>query len=368
MMSLPSDPYSMPSTKPAATAEVTDNEPAETQVVKPLTKALATTLVDVARVAGVAPITVSRVMTDPDKVKATTLEKVRRAIEETGYVPNFMAGALSSNRSKLIAVILPTIVNSIYANYVQAVTTHMTKAGYQVLLGISNYDKDEEAHLIATILSRRPEGMILIGTQHSDTAMRQLRRAEIPIVETWDSIPDPIDILVGFSHRKVGEAIGAHLLAKGYRRFGLLWLDDVRGRQRREGLVSVLASHGVMDPATCTVAAPATLKLGREGMRQLLAQDPDIDVIVCSSDELALGVLAEAASRDLRIPRDLGLMGFGDLSAAEQTFPALSTVRINGSVIGTVAAEKLLSRLANTHDPRNNIVDTGFTIVERESC
>jgi LacI family gluconate utilization system Gnt-I transcriptional repressor len=162
----------------------------------------------VARVAGVAPITVSRVMTNPDKVKASTLQKVRRAIEETGYVPNFLAGALSSSRSKLIAVILPTIVNSIYAEYVQAVTTHMTKAGYQVLLGISNYDEDEEAHLIATILSRRPEGMILIGTQHSESAMRLLRRADIPIVETWDLIADPIDLLVGFSHRRVGVAIG----------------------------------------------------------------------------------------------------------------------------------------------------------------
>jgi LacI family gluconate utilization system Gnt-I transcriptional repressor len=157
------------------------------------------------------------------------------------------------------------------------------------------------------------------------------------------------------------------LLAKSYRRFGLLWLDDARGKQRREGLESALAAEGIENPATCTVAAPATLKLGREGLSRLLAQDADIDVIVCSSDELALGVMAEAATRGLRIPHDLALMGFGDMSAAEQTFPSLSTVRINGSRIGTVASEKLLARLRNTPDTHEKITDTGFTIIDRDS-
>lgn len=122
------------------------------------------TLIDVARVAGVAPITVSRVMNQPEQVKQKTLLKVRKAIEEIGYVPNLVAGALATSRSRLVAVFLPILTNPIFSDMFQVITDRLSSAGYQVLLGVSGYSAEAEQKQIQAILSRRPDGVILTGT------------------------------------------------------------------------------------------------------------------------------------------------------------------------------------------------------------
>ena len=193
------------------------------------------TLADVAMLAGVSPITVSRVVNRPELVTAETLEHVKKVIERTGYVPNLLAGGLASRRSRLVAAVVPSITNAIFVDSVQAFTDRLWEAGYQVLLGLSGYPATREEALLGAVLSRRPDAILLTGINHSLEVRQRLLAARIPIVEMWDMTPTPIDMLVGFSHEKVGEAVARHLLAKGHLRLGLVTADDERALARRRG-------------------------------------------------------------------------------------------------------------------------------------
>ncbi|WP_176046506.1 LacI family DNA-binding transcriptional regulator [Burkholderia sp. BCC1644] len=329
------------------------------------------TLIDVARVAGVAPMTVSRALNRPELVRSDTQKKVLDAVRATGYVPNLLAGGLASNRSRLVAILLPTIANSIFADTVQAIMDGLAASGYQTLLGLTAYSKAREEALVEAILGRRPDGIVLAGTNHTRATIKRLSKANIPVVEIWDLTDKPIDMMIGFSHEQVGTDVTRHLVGKGYKRFGIVSVDDPRGLRRCESVKLELARQGLAPPAFEVLPAPATLQAGREGLRRMLATAAP-DVVVCSSDTLAQGVLAEAASRGLDVPRDLAVMGFGDLSTAAHVHPSLSTVRIDGTTIGAKTAEALLARLAvdaQPGAPANKVrIDTGFTIVDRQSA
>lgn len=321
------------------------------------------TLADVARLAGVSPITVSRVINHPELVTPDTAAQVQAVIERTGYVPNLLAGGLASKRSRLVAAIVPSITNAIFVEAVQAFTDRLWEAGYQVLLGLSGYPSTREDALLAAVLSRRPDAIYLTGINHSPAARQRLVNARIPIVETWDMTPTPIDMLVGFSHEAVGRAVATHLLRRGHRAFGLVWADDARALARQRGFMSEIEAHGGARADVVTVPAPSTLTLGRQGLAALLARSAPTAVF-CSSDLLAHGALEEARARGIAVPGTLALMGFGDLEFAQHTFPALSTVRIDRAAIGRHAADLVLTRIAGT-PVDSPVIDVGFAIVDR---
>lgn len=329
----------------------------------------APTLIDVARVAGVSPITVSRALGRPEVVTDATRKRVLEAVRATGYVPNLAAGSLASSRSRLVAIFLPTIANSIFADTVQALTDHLAAVGYQTLLGLTGYRPEQEEALLEAVLGRRPDGIVLTGTEHTQASRERLARVGIPLVEAWDLCERPLDMLVGFSHEAVGQAVATYLLGKGYRRVSVVGIDDPRGLRRYRSLVAALEGRLEAPVSAQLLPAPATLAVGREGLARLLQVGAAGEVVVCSSDTLAQGVMAEAASRGLRVPEDLAVMGFGDLSSAAHTHPPLSTVRVDGARIGRAIAEALLARIAEPASGRQPLrLDVGFELIERSSA
>ncbi|WPO98314.1 LacI family DNA-binding transcriptional regulator [Pseudomonas sp. HR96] len=331
-------------------------------------KAANLTLIDVAKVAGVSPITVSRALHRPEVVSEKAREKVMAAVRQTGYVSNMLAGGLASNKSRLVAIFLPTIANSIFADTVQALMDRLTEAGYQTLLGLTGYSAEQEEKLLEAVLGRRPDGIVLTGTLHTESSRLRLAQSGIPVVEAWDLSEDPVDMLVGFSHEGVGQATAQHLLAKGYRRFAVVTIGDPRGLRRCHSLIAELQRQGHDAVPMQVLTPPATLEVGRAGLRQLLEQGASPDVVVCSSDTIAQGVLAEAASRGLQVPGQLAVMGFGDLSSAAQVYPALSTVRVDGHKIGQQVASALLECFKDPLRSAGPVrIDTGFTLIDRQS-
>lgn len=328
------------------------------------------TLGDVARLAGVSPITASRALNTPDQVAKDTLERVREAVSRTGYVPNRLAGGLASARSRLVAAVVPTITGPVFMEMVESLTAALAEAGYQLMLGQSGYTQSREDALLDAIIGRRPDGIVLTGIMHSPEGRRRLLASGIPVVETWDLTPTPIDMLVGFSHVDAGAAVAQHLHAKGRRRVALLSGDDERAQRRNRGFIDEALRLGLARSAdeipVRHVPAPTTLGSGRAGLAALLAEAPELDAVFCSSDLLALGVLTEAAARGLAVPGRLAVMGFGDLAFAGDTHPALSTVRIDGTGIGRRAAGFIVDR-AEGRAVGEKVVDLGFRIVERAS-
>ncbi|QWT39302.1 LacI family DNA-binding transcriptional regulator [Dickeya dadantii] len=326
----------------------------------------APTLDDVARAAGLSSMTVSRALNTPALVRAKTIEKVQEAVRATGYIPNALAGGLASRRSKLIAVVVPQINNNMFVDTIQALSDELAQRGYHMLLCVAGYTQQAEEELVATLLSRRPDGVVLTGIHHSPALKKIILNAAVPVVEIWDLTPTPLDMLVGFSHEKVGLTLAEYIRRKGYQRPVLIWTADPRAARRKTGLCEALSGYGIPQPACIDAPLPATLAFGRHGLSQLLEQNQP-DVVVCSSDTLAQGAIMEAESRGLRVPQDLAVMGFGDLDFAASNRPALTTVGIDRREMGRRAATLLADSIAG--DTRSGaIVDIGFQLIERESA
>lgn len=335
---------------------------------KPYPTNKAITLKDVAKVAGLSPITISRALNSPELVKADTLAKVNKAIEATGYIPNLLAGSLASNRSKLIAAATPQINNTMFVDILQALSGQLSERGYHMLICMTGYSLQAEESFITTILSRRPDGIVLTGIEHTQALRKKLLSANIPILETWDYTPTPLDMLVGFSHEKIGQCIAQYLLNKGYKKFAFVWADDNRAQQRKKAMFETLqaADIDIHTIPTYHTVTPASFSEGRKGLATLLAQPHAFDVVVCSSDILAQGVISEATARGLSIPKQVAIMGFGDLSFAQYNTPAISTVAIDRLNLGKIAANMLVDSIEGKTIPQK-IIDIGFKLEERET-
>jgi LacI family gluconate utilization system Gnt-I transcriptional repressor len=331
-----------------------------------------TTLRDVAALAGVAPITASRALNTPNAVSEQILKRVKLAVEQTGYVPNMLAGGLASRKSRLVAAVIPTISGNVFLEMVQSLTSSLAAYGYQLMLGQSGYEDSREDELLETIIGRRPDGVVLTGIMRSAQGRQRLLTSGIPVVETWDLTPNPIDMLVGFSHEKVGEAVARYLHARGKRRVATLSANDQRAKRRMKAFSDTAVALGmVLDGETevpgWLVSAPTNVGMGRAGLRELLARYPDIDALFCSSDMVALGVLTEAQAQGIAVPGRLAVVGLGDLSFSRDLQPALTTVRIDGARIGATAAKFIVDR-SEEREVRDGIIDIGFSIVERDSA
>ncbi len=324
------------------------------------------TLHDVARLAGVAPITASRAVNDPDRVSADVRQRVSEAIARTGYVPNLLAGGLASTRSRLVAAVVPTISGPVFLETVQSLTEALAERGYQLMLGQAGYAGSREDALLEAIIGRRPDGIVLTGIMHSPEGRKRLLASAIPVVETWDLTPTPIDMLVGFSHLEVGRSVAQFLHDRGRRRFAVVAGDDERAKRRCAAFRNAALALNLPDVQAVVVPAPTTLKSGRSALTELLAADAHIDAVFCSSDLLALGVLTEARVRGVSVPDDLAVVGFGDLEFAGDLAPALTTVHIKGAAIGRQAAQFIVDR-AEGRTVTNRVVDIGFSIIQRQS-
>ncbi len=312
-------------------------------------------------------MTVSRALNTPERVSPEVLARVTAAVRRSGYVPNRLAGGLASARSRLVAAVVPTLSGLVFAPSVSSLTAALADAGYQLMLGQSGYADSREDALLEAIIGRRPDGVVLTGILHSAEGRRRLLAANIPVVETWDLTPTPIDMLVGFSHERIGQAVAAFLHARGRRRLAVVAGDDDRARRRLAAFSETARGLGLADVEPVTVPAPTTLRSGRDALGQLLTRPGGVDAVFCSSDLLALGVLTEARARGLAVPSQLAVVGFGDNEFAADLEPALTTVRIDGAAIGRQAARFVIDR-AEGRTVAERIVDLGFSIVERASA
>ena len=326
----------------------------------------AVTLHDVAKLAGVAPITASRAVNNPGQVSEEVRKKVGDAIARTGYVPNRLAGGLASTRSRLVAAVVPTISGPVFLETVQSLTQALAEHGYQLMLGQAGYTGNREDALLEAIIGRRPDGIVLTGIMHSAVGRKRLLASGIPVVETWDLTPTPIDMLVGFSHLEVGRAVAQFLHDKGRRKLAVVAGDDERAKRRFAAFQSAALALGLPAVRAVVVPAPTTLKSGRAALAELLRADRGIDAVFCSSDLLALGVLTEARVQGVAVPGRLAVVGFGDLEFAEDLDPSLTTVHIKGGAIGRQAAQFIVDR-AEGRAVEHRVVDIGFSIIERKS-
>ncbi len=325
------------------------------------------TLQDVAREAGVSPITAWRALNQPHVVAEPTVARVREAVEALGYVPNAVARGLVSSRSHTVAALVPSVSNWMFADAIQGMSDALHAAGYELLLGCSNYDQDAEEHALRAMIGRQPDGIVITGRGHSPGTRRLLERAGLPVVEIWDHGSSSLDMSVGFSNRAIGAEVARFLVGKGHRRIGFVGVAGrSRGRQRLAGFREALGALGV-DGEVPTAEVEDSLGGGVTGLAAMLDASPAPRAVFFNGDLLASGALLECQRRRVSVPGELALVGLGDLDLAAHLSPGLTTVRVPRYAVGAQAARMLLGRLDDDLTPRPRRVDLGFEIVERET-
>jgi LacI family gluconate utilization system Gnt-I transcriptional repressor len=327
----------------------------------------ATTTIDhVADAAGVSTATISRFFNAPEMLSVATADRVRAAVKRIGYVPNMMGSGLASSRSRLVAAVIPAISQSIFSSTIQALTDALAEVGYTVLLGLTGAQDEHVQRQVLSIIGRRPDGIILTGSLLDAAARQQLKATKISIIETWDLPAAPIDLVVGLSHEAVGAAVARRALSQNRRRAFVISAAGVRALARRYSFSRTMLENGAPEPTAATLSGTTTFGQGRRTIAAHLDGGGRPEIVVCSSDWSAHGVLDELQRRGIRVPDDIAVIGFGDLEFAADLNPSLTTIKIDGGIIGRQAAKFLMQR-ARGENIEKRIVDIGFSLIVRNS-
>lgn len=327
------------------------------------------TLRDVAAAAGVTAITVSRFLRTPGQVAPATAEAIRGALSATGYVPNKQAGVLASGRGSIVAALVPNLAHSIFAETLQGLAGPLEAAGLELLVAASGYSMAREEAQIRTLLGWAPRALVITGRHHTPGALKLLREAHAggcTVVEMWDHHPRTRDgfAQVGFNHRAAGEALAAHLLARGHRR--LAWVDsavagDTRARERGDGFCAAVQAAGAQ---VIRLAAPEgePITAGREVIAPLWARADRPTACAFANDHLGCGALLGAQAAGIAVPGQLALTGFGDFELAAHLAPGLTTLAPPRREIGERTAALLLEQLDHAGAARRVKLDCPLVV------
>jgi LacI family gluconate utilization system Gnt-I transcriptional repressor len=309
------------------------------------------------------------VLRKPELVADATRQRVQSVIDRLGYVPDLVASNLATSKTRMVAAIIPSLAVSIFADTMHALSAILVQNGYQLLIGDSDYLPAREEELVQAMLGRRPDGIVLTGTQHTKKTRAMLERAGVPVVETWNLTANPIDLCVGFSNHAAGFDVGRYVFKRGYRRVAFIGRlrNDPRSADRLRGFQEALSGVGMKADRVVEVDDLAGPDSGAASIETLLERYPDADAVFFGSDRLAIGGLLACVRRGIKVPDQLAVVGFGDFEISSLTVPSLTTVAVSARHIGATAGELLLARLAG-RAVSDTIVDLGYRVIERESA
>jgi LacI family gluconate utilization system Gnt-I transcriptional repressor len=311
---------------------------------------------------------VSRALRSPASVSPTLRERVERAVREIGYVPNSAAQALASARTNVIGVIIPSISNVVFTDVLSGIYDKVEDSRFQVQLGVTNYSTLQEEALLRLFLGQRPAAMVVSGLGQSREGRELLKSLNCPVVQIMELGPNPVDMLVGFSHRNACEAATRNLIARNYRRIGFLAAQmDPRTRLRLEGYTRAMREEGLYDERlVVTTTKTSNTTLGGELLSELLARVPDADALQANNDDIAIGAMFECQRRRMRIPEDFGISGFNDLEIMQLAHPSITSVKTHRYEMGQVAMGMAMDAVAGNR-PEQKVVDLGFELMLRQS-
>lgn len=304
----------------------------------------ASTLADVARLAGVSTATVSRVLNAPALVRQPTRERVEAAVAALGYTPHFGGRALASNRTNTFGAIIPTMENAIFARGIQAMEEELSERGVTLLVATSHYDVEAEARKVRALLARGVDAVALIGHSRPPATLELLAAREVPHLLLWATSEAAGAPFVGFDNRAAARRMAELVLDYGHRRIamlsGLTAAND-RAASRVAGVRDALGARGVALAAEDLCEIPYDLDAAAAAAAALLRRAPRPSVVVCGNDVLAAGALIGAKSLGLRVPADVSVVGFDDIDLAVAVDPPLTTIRVPHRRMGRAAAKML---------------------------
>ena len=320
------------------------------------------TIAAVARAAGVSVASVSRVLNGLPATEEM-VERVQRAVQELGYVPDSRARSLKVGRTFQLTLAVADVGNPVYVTMMRAVEEVVSAAGYRLVVTATGPDVVDEVALVRGMARGYADGLVISPLRVDEDLIKSIRECEVPVVVAGN-VPAKagVDTIRANSPKGILLAV-EHLTAKGRRRIAFVNgpADTVPGTARAKGFADAmkefkLTSAGEIEAADFTFAA------GREAGKKLFTKRGP-DAVICANDLLAVGVMHELAAYGLDVPNDVAVVGMDDSELAEQCFPPLTSVNLGSAERGRRAAELLLARIEDsTRTPRRIVVQPSLSV------
>lgn len=326
------------------------------QSTEPGPKHRATSLADVALLAGVTPATVSRALRKPEMISETTRMRVLDAVERLGYVTNGAARALVSHRTMTIGALVPRFGSSSFPTMIQALEATLAQSGYTLLLSAPERKRLHEIENLRILLGRGVDAVALLGTEHPPELFTMLASRHIPFVMMW-APPNTHPASVGFSEHAAAESAIKHLKELGHRYIGFIsgrTDNNDRARRRSLGVTSAIAKYGMTLCEDAHIETEYGFREGAEAAREIVRRASAATAIVCGNDYLAAGALSALASAGVAVPGQMSVIGFNDNDFSPYLQPPLTTVKLPIYEIGEQAGHYLLAQLSG-ETPKNPV-------------
>lgn len=311
------------------------------------------TLEEVAALAGVSKMTASRALRGASDVAHDTRERVRQAAQKLSYVGNRLALSLSSQRTNLVAAVVPSMSNTVFPEVLSGISAGLEGTGMQAVFGISDYDEAKEREIIRDMLSWQPSAIVVTGLDQPDDTIHMLKSARIPVIQLMDLDGTPVDFNVGLSHGDAGRDMAVALLAAGRRRIAYIGSalgKDLRAVKRKTAFARVLAAQGLSFVAEQMDDGFSSIALGKRLTARMLDLKPDVDCIYYSNDDMAAGGLFRCMELGIAVPSQIVLAGFNGLDLTESLPAPIATSKSPRRAMGEAAARLISDAMKGDSD------------------
>ncbi|MGI9952646.1 LacI family DNA-binding transcriptional regulator [Moorellaceae bacterium AZ2] len=325
----------------------------------------------IASKAGVSVATVSRTLNRPEMVRPATREKVLAVVRSLGYSPNPFAQGLATGKTKLIALVVPTLNNSFFGQLAEGCQKFLIPNGYNLVIFISEDYAEKERSLIGNLDQRRIDGLILSGSgflPHDYPYI--LEQIKIPTVLVEHLPTDPRFTSVYIDDQAGATMAVQYLINRGHRRIGVIagHPSMLATTRRLRAVKSILQEHNLpFTKGQIVYGDYASLESGACAMDALIKSSTRPTAVFAFNDVLAIGALKAAQRAGLRVPEDVAIIGFDDIPVAAYCSPGLSTIHSPSLELGRQAAKLLLERLGQDNVPVKKVL-LPVELVLRESC
>lgn len=323
------------------------------------------TLQDVATLSGVSTATVSRCLNAPDVVTAQTRERVMSAIETLGYMPNFGARAMATQRTNTIGAVIPTMENAVFATGLQAFQEELGRHGFNLMVASSSYNRELEIAQVRSLVARGADALLLIGHIRDPSIDQFLQAQGVPSLVTWAYDPDHPKPSVGFHNRTSMRDMTRAVLDQGHRRIAMITTTlarNDRAQDRLRGMRDAMAERELDPDDLAVVESPFGINSGAASFATLMEQDNRPTAVLCGNDVLAVGALRRAREMGFDVPGDVSIVGFDDIDLSQVTHPLLATVHVPHREMGRVAAQTLVAHLVDGKPLRSAEVTTSLRL------
>ncbi|OUM93672.1 MAG: LacI family transcriptional regulator [Thermobacillus sp. ZCTH02-B1] len=332
------------------------------------------TIHDIARMANVSAATVSRVLSNSDyPVSQSLREKILKIAAETNYVPNLLGKQLKKNTSTTIGVVVPSIVNPFYSSVILGIEQTARQRKYTVITCNSMHDPELESEYIRMLMEKQVKGLIIASIANDGGMFKQLADMGIHVIAIDQRVDAEGISKIDFDFVKGGQMATRHLIDKGHRRIAYLTarMDRPSRRSIFRGYQEAMKEAG-LEPILVEANADddhnplSDFDTGRALARKLLAAKVQATAVFTCNDMLAIGVINELSSRNIRVPEEISVMGFDGIDVGQMIHPPLTTIKQPDYEMGKMACTMLLNMMNNENNHQFEII-LQPKLIERQS-